>query len=132
MTTLRLLVAALALLAPLSARADCRPPDDLDPGLVGSWHWETSSYVSTGDFATLIKTTRDVTIDANGDFSYRQVSSIDGDVARQPEVVEVSGHVVQEGNVLIATSDRGQRQRFRFRLVGDNGLEINGVLFEKQ
>ena len=125
------LVAGLALLTSRPAFAG-GGDESLDPGLVGSWHWETSSYVGTGDFATLIKTTRDITITADGDFSYRQVSTIDGDVEREPEIVEVQGHVVQEGDVLIATSDRGETKRFRFRLVGNNGLEINGVLYEKQ
>ena len=132
------LLAALPLLAaPASARAGADDPP-VDRRLVGSWHAETEVYVGgDSDVSLIVKTTWDVTIDADVGASYHAEQITVGgsgldDINKKKVLADYTGTVVQRGNVLIATSKDGKEYRIKFRLSGNNGLYLDGRLFEKQ
>jgi hypothetical protein len=130
------LLAALPLLAaPASVRAG-EKDSPVDPRLVGSWHAEVQTSVLVDDVTLIVLTTYDVTIDADGGASYRSVTiesgRIDNDIDRKTVNADYTGTVVQRGNVLIATTKDGKEYRIKFRLSGNNGLYLDGRLFEKK
>jgi hypothetical protein len=130
-----LLVVLPFLAAPGCARAASDDPP-VDPRLVGSWHAEVQTSVLAGDVTLIVLTTYDVTIDADGGARYRSVTvesgRIDGDIDRKTVNADYTGTVVQRGNVLIATTKDGKEYRIKFRLSGNNGLYLDGRLFEKK
>jgi hypothetical protein len=95
---------------------------NLDRRLVGTWYWETSTYLS--DYG-LIKSTSTVTIAADNTFRVREEGTRTG-------VQTYAGRVVQEGNSLIATTDSGQTHTYRFALSGSNGLWLGNRLYERR
>ena len=143
--TMRLpfLAAGLLLTAasPLFAAGPARDGDDdapVDRRLVGAWHAEASTYVGgDSDVSLIVKTTWDVTIDADGGASYHAEQITVGgsgldDVNKKKVLADYTGTVVQRGNVLVATTRDGKEYRIKFRLSGNNGLYLDGRLFEKQ
>jgi hypothetical protein len=99
-----------------------------DPKLVGTWYWETSKYVSAGDYSTLIKTTRTVTLRADGTYSFVQVSIIEGYTSSK-KVLTSSGTFTQQANTLTYTDMNGKMGTVSYQLKGNNGLVLDGVLF---
>jgi hypothetical protein len=131
-----LLVAPVLLAAPALARGGPENPP-VDPRLIGSWHAEVTTTVLAGDVSLLVRTTWDVTIKADGSASYHAEKTTTGgiggtDINKREVLAHISGTVVQQGDTLIARVWRKPDSRFRFRLSGNNGLYIDGRLFEKR
>jgi hypothetical protein len=92
----------------------------LEPGLIGTWYWEKTTYV--GDI--IIQSRRWVTLFPNGTFTYR----VEG---TQTGVLQYRGTVTSRGKVLIARLAGEETLRFPYRLVGSNGLYLDGELYER-
>jgi len=115
----------LPLLAIVGGLAGCSSSSGaagLDRRLVGTWYWETSVYLSeTGP----IKSSSTLQIAADGTFTLREEGTHNG-------VRTYQGKVVQRGDSLVATTDDGQTNTYRFALSGSNGLRIGNRLYEKK
>src|SRR5437867_239354 len=98
-----LLLALISMSTPVAA-AQPGP----DPKLVGTWYWETSKYISAGEYSTLIKTTRTIVIRADGTYSFVQVGIVEGKTSSQ-NVLKHSGTFTQQGNTLAFTTTDGQK-----------------------
>jgi hypothetical protein len=125
------------LLGSLLLASGAQGDTSLDPRLVGSWHAEVQTTVLYGDVSVIVRTTYDFTIGADGSAIYHSEQTTNGgiggnDVNRRKILAHVSGTVEQQGDTLIGTTSNGEVYRFRFRLSGNNGLWIDGRLFEKQ
>jgi hypothetical protein len=116
------LVAALFLLSAGTASAQ---PEALPAQLAGTWYWETSTYVGAGDYTTLIKSTRTIRIGADGTFTCVESGTHTGTRRYQ-------GWLTRQGNLLIARDAQGRTLTVRFELRGNNGLLLNGVLYERR
>jgi hypothetical protein len=134
-----LLVALPLLLTPPAWAGGGRPdpPAAVDPRLVGSWHAEVETVVDYRDASLVVRTTWDVTIDADGGATYHAEQTTTGgvggdDYPSRKVLADFTGTVKQQGNTLIATTSQGDVYRIRFRLSGDNGLYLDGRLFERQ
>src|SRR5262249_54023193 len=124
-------VASLALLIALTAAPVGAAQPGPDQGLVGTWYWETSKYVSAGDYSTLIKTTRTLTLRADGTFSFVQVSYVEGYVS-STKVEKANGTFTQQANTLRYTTSDGKMGTVSYQLKGNNGLLLDGALFYKK
>jgi hypothetical protein len=129
----------LPLFALLAAAAATLPsfavePPSLDPRLVGTWHAERTDHYGE---SLIVRTTWEFTIRGDGSVAYQSVQTSAGeiggrDVNKTEVLARAEGSLRQEGDALIATTTQGAVYRFRFRLSGNNGLVIDGKLFEKQ
>jgi hypothetical protein len=133
-----LLVALPLLLAPpASAGGRPDPPAAVDPRLVGTWHAEVETVVDYRDASLVVRTTWDVTIGADGGATYHAEQTSTGgvgadDYPSRKVLADFTGTVQRQGDALIATTSQGDVYRIRFRLSGDNGLYLDGRLFERQ
>jgi hypothetical protein len=123
-------VAALVLLMCASlwrspAAAAERGGQPLEPQLIGTWYWEASSYISTSGDSILIKTVNWVTIQPNGQFSFTQQTTHNGNFT-------MTGHVEKIGNTLKVIPKVGPPFSVTYKLSGNNGLWIDNKLYEKK
>jgi hypothetical protein len=125
-TILALLICSTAV-GVIGGGAGCAFAQDqaLPPQLVGTWYWETSTYVSAGDYTTLIQSTRTIRINADGTFTCVEI----GTHTRRRMY---RGWLTRNGNLLTARDAQGRTLTLRFALRGNNGLLLDGVLYEKR
>jgi hypothetical protein len=113
----------LSLVALLWLGSEARAQGRLDPGVIGVWYWESGT-VALPEADIAIQTRMWVKISPDGTF----ITKVDG---TQTGARLYQGWVMCQGNVLIAVLPTGETFRFRYQLSGNNGLYLDGKLFER-